>query len=80
MHVIEQFSASVFVYDLHGPVERVDQVPVPVMEVDADVFAEVADSVLHVQMVGSVIVGYFNGRLSQKRVRFYGRPVSVVHA
>jgi len=48
MHVKEQFSAPVFVYDFHRSVERIDQMPMPMVEVDTDVLAEIADSVLEV--------------------------------
>lgn len=66
MHVKKQFTAPVFVYDIHRPVERVDQMPMPMVEVDTDVLAEIADSVLEVQIVGGIIVWYFDRGLIQR--------------
>lgn len=64
MHVVKQFSAAVLIDDLRRSLEWINEMPMPVMKVNADVLPEVANSVLHVQVVGSVVVGYFNGSLS----------------
>lgn len=46
VHVVEQLSASVLVHDVDSGVEGIDQVPVPVMQVDAQVLSEVSHPVL----------------------------------
>jgi len=66
MHVIKQFTAPVFVYDVQRSVERIDQMPMPMMKVDTDVLAEIADSVLGVQIVGRIIVWYLDRGLIQR--------------
>lgn len=63
MHVIKQFPTPVFVYNIHRPIKWVNQMPMPMMKINADVFAEIANSVLYVQMVGGIIVRYFNWSL-----------------
>lgn len=67
MHVKEQFTASVLVDDGAGPAVRVHQMPVPMVEVKTDVFAEIAHSVLYVQIVCSVIERYFDRSLNRKQ-------------
>jgi len=66
MHVKKQFTAPIFVYDIQRSVERIDQMPMPMVEIDTDVLAEIADSVLEVQIVGGIIVWYFNWGLTQR--------------
>lgn len=63
MHVIEQFTTSVFVDNALWSLKRVHQVPVPVVEVQADIFAEIAEFVLRVQVRGGKISRYFNCNL-----------------
>lgn len=56
MHVIEQLSPTVLVDDgAVGGVERVHEVPVPVVQVDADVLAEVRHALLRLRVVGRVV-------------------------
>lgn len=50
VHVVEQLASAVFVDDFSGTVEGIDEVPVPMMDVRADVFAEVRDAMLIVQI------------------------------
>lgn len=59
MHVVEEFAATIFIYDgAVGRVEGVYQVPVPVVEVDADVLAEVRHTLLRLQVRGCVVRWY----------------------
>lgn len=60
VHVKKQFTAPVFIYDFQRAIERINQMPMPMVKVDTDVLAEVADSVLEVQIVGRIIMWYFN--------------------
>lgn len=51
VHVIEKLSASVLVDDVDvGSLEGVHQMPVPVVEVDADVLTEVGHALLRLQV------------------------------
>lgn len=63
MHVKEQFAASVLVDDVAGPAVRVYQMPMPVVKIHADVFAEIAHPVLDVQIVGGVVERDFDRSL-----------------
>lgn len=69
MHVVEQFTPAVLVDNVARSLERVHQVPVPMVEIDTDVFAEITDPVLGVQIVGGVIVRYFDWRLGTINVQ-----------
>lgn len=71
MHVKKQFTTPVLIYNIERSVERVDQMPMPVMEVDANVFAEITNPVLRVQVVGRIIVRYFDWSLLQKHIDIY---------
>jgi len=37
--------------------------PMPMMKVNADVFTEIANPVLRIQVVGGIIMWYFDGSL-----------------
>lgn len=63
MHVVKEFAAPVLVDDVQRPVERIHQMPVPVVQINADVLAEIADPVLRVEIVGRVIARYFDRNL-----------------
>jgi len=71
VHVKKQFTTPVLIYNIERSVERVDQMPMPVMEVDANVFAEITNPVLRVQVVGRIIVRYFDWSLLQKHIDIY---------
>lgn len=55
MHVVEEFTTTVFVDDGTIGFEGVDEVPVPVVEVDAEVFAEVGETVFVLEVGGGVV-------------------------
>lgn len=63
MHVVEQLASAVFVDDFSGTVEGIDEVPVPVMDVGSDVFAEVRDAMLIVQIWRGEVLGDLDGGL-----------------
>lgn len=63
MHVKEQFAASVLVDDVAGSTVRVHQMPVPMMQVHADVFSKVAHPMLDVQVVGGIVERDFDRSL-----------------
>ena len=62
MHIEEQLPAAVFRNDLAliGS-ERVYEMPVPVVEVDSDVFPPVRQTVLDVEVRGSEVSWYYDG-------------------
>lgn len=60
MHVIEEFTPAVFVDDGTVSFEGVDEMPVPVVEVDAEVLAEVGETVFVLQVGGGVVEGDFD--------------------
>ncbi|CAH0402946.1 unnamed protein product [Chilo suppressalis] len=64
MHVVEQLSPAVLVNDIEGCVEWVHQMPVPVMQVDADILAEVCHTLLWLRVSGG-----------QARRDYYWHPV-----
>lgn len=42
MHIVKELPTAIFVNDaIVGCVERIDQMPVPVMQIDTDIFTEV---------------------------------------
>lgn len=42
MHVVEQFTSTIFIDDLSvGRFERIYQMPMPMMQIDTDIFTEV---------------------------------------
>lgn len=69
VHVEKQLAAPVLVDNVERPVERINQMPVPMVQVDADVLAEVADTVLGVQIVGGIVAGYLDRDLPGGRTR-----------
>lgn len=77
MHVIKEFATSVLVHNVIRPVEWINQMPMPMMQVNTDVFAEIADFVFHVQVVCGIIVRYFDGCLNKNDIsirEYYSRP------
>jgi len=66
VHVIKQFTTPVFIYDIQRSFERIDQMPMPMVKVDTNVLPEIADSVLEVQIVGRIIMWYFDWGLIQR--------------
>jgi len=60
VHVVEKFSPAVFLNNFARPRERVNEMPVPVVEVDAQIFAEIGETVLNLQVCGSIISWNFN--------------------
>lgn len=63
VHVIEQLTPSILIDYLAGALERVHQVPVPVVQIDADVLAKVGDAMLQLQIGRAIIARYLNGGL-----------------
>lgn len=56
MHVEEQLSSAIFSHDAAvGSRKRVHEMPVPVMKVDAHIFAPVRQPVLFFQIGGGII-------------------------
>ena len=46
VHVVEELAAPVLIDRHSGSVKRVDEMPVPVVKIDADVLTPVGDAVL----------------------------------
>jgi len=60
MHVVKNFTSSVFLHNFARPRERVNEMPVPVVEVDAQIFAEIGETVLDLQVCGSEVTWNFD--------------------
>lgn len=63
MHVIKQLATPVLIDNTGRSFVRVNQMPVPMVQIYTDVFTKVADFVFRVQIVRGVIVWYFDRRL-----------------
>lgn len=74
MHVIKQLASSVLVDDDERAVRRINQTPMPVVLVDADLFAEIAQLVLGVRVVCHKVGWYVDGYL-----QVYKRTGYILH-
>lgn len=66
MHVVKEFASSVLINDFPRGVYRVNQMPVPVVEIDTNVFTEVGEPVFFVQIGGRIISRDFQSRLRKR--------------
>lgn len=55
MHVVEELSATVLVHNLPRGVVGIHQMPVPVVEVDAEILPEVGQAMFLIQVGGGVV-------------------------
>jgi hypothetical protein len=55
VHIVEELSAPVFFDHIAGAGEGVDQMPVPVVQVDAQILSEIGQTVLELQVCRSVV-------------------------
>lgn len=63
MHVVKELAAPVLLNCHRGTFERVDEMPVPVMEIDADVLAPIGHPVLRVRIRCRPVQGDLDGVL-----------------
>ena len=80
VHVIIEFASPVLDHDLPRPGEGVHEVPVPVVQVDAQILPEVRHAVLHVQVWTREVqrnidwnlqnIGIIKGRITPKLILF----------
>lgn len=76
MHVVEKFPTTILSDDTIRTFERINQVPMPVVEVDPQVFPEVRQAMFRFQIRSSVISRNDNGVL-KKDVEKYVRSSCV---
>lgn len=63
MHIVEQLAAPVLVNNPDIGLEWIDQMPVPVMKIDPDIFPPVSHAMLLVEVRRGVIPWNFDGQL-----------------
>lgn len=63
MHVVKQLATTVFIDRDARTFERIDEMPMPVMEIDTDILAEVSDAMLRIGVRRRPIQWNLNRRL-----------------
>lgn len=70
VHVVKEFAPAVLLHDFGRPRERVNQVPMPVVKIDAQILSEVRQPVLCLPVCGGVVTRNFDKSLSNKNPVF----------
>jgi len=68
MNVVEKFPSSIFIDDTQRGVKGIDQVPMPVPQVDPHILPEICYLVFGLQVGCSVIYRDYERNLQQRRI------------